>query len=703
MNDFTLEQMIVDMATAVRPPERLTVSQSAAKYRMLNNPGAYVGPWLNEITPYLIEPQDELTSREFTSMIFVGPAQTGKTDMVLNWIGHSAKVDPADMMVVQTSRTTSRDFSQRRIDRLHRHSPEIGKLLVPRTTSDNTFDKHYKSGMMLTLSWPTINELSGKPIPRLWLTDYDRMSQDVDKEGSPFDLSRKRATTFKSNGMCVAESSPGFVIDDPRWTPDTRHEAPPTKGILALYNREDRRRYYWKCVACHNAFEPDFSLMNYPDSADFMESAELATVRCPHCDMDYHHDGMDGMPGKHQMNIDARWVKDGMTWTADGDIVGKPIRSTTASFWLKGVAAAFSDWKTLVFNYLTAEAEYNKTGGEEALKTTVNTDQGMPYAPKDSGGSRAPEALMDAAKDADLQVVPLGVRFLVATIDVQKNKFVVQVQGMTPTRDVHVIDRFDIQKSKRDDLVGGGKAWVNPASHQEDWKLIVEQVMLKTYPLAGDPDRHMSIKFTTCDSGGRKGVTTNAYNFYRWLVTGERDATDVHEYEWEPTLSSRFILLKGASAKTAPRVSISYPDSQRKDRFAGARGEIPVLMINTNDAKDKVNNMLDRREAGGRFYFSKKLGKNFFTELTVEVKDPVKGWENPRKYRNESWDLLAYNEATLLTSFIAFDHTDWRDPPSWADEWDHNDLVFSISDANKPFDTEKKTDYDLSELGSDMA
>jgi phage terminase large subunit GpA-like protein len=69
--------------------------------------------------------------------------------------------------------------------------------------------------MLFTLSWPTISELSGKPIPRLWLSDYDRMPQNVDGEGAPFDLARKRAQTFKRYGMTVAESSPGFAVDNP--------------------------------------------------------------------------------------------------------------------------------------------------------------------------------------------------------------------------------------------------------------------------------------------------------------------------------------------------------------------------------------------------------------------------------------------------------------------------------------------------------
>ena len=74
----TLEDMIVATAEAVRPPERLTVSQAAEKYRWLNNPGHYVGPWDNSKAPYLVEPMDEMTSLDFTGLAFVGPARTGK-------------------------------------------------------------------------------------------------------------------------------------------------------------------------------------------------------------------------------------------------------------------------------------------------------------------------------------------------------------------------------------------------------------------------------------------------------------------------------------------------------------------------------------------------------------------------------------------------------------------------------------------------
>lgn len=635
---------------------------------------------------------------------------THNTDMVLNWLIYSAVCDPADMMIVQTSNTTARDFSMRRIDRLHRHSPDIGEKLVQSKQADNVFDKHYQSGMMLTLSWPTINELSGKPIPRLWLTDYDRMDQNVDGEGSPFDLARKRATSFRSFGMCAAESSPGFVVDQPKWQPGTPHQAPPTQGILAIYNRGDRRRWRWRCVepTCGETFEPDFKLLNYPDSDDPMEAAEMVTLRCPHCGTDYSHEPMDGLPGKHELNRGGRWVKEGQVWMPDGSMVGTGARSSIASFWMKGVAAAFSDWKTLVFNYLMALKEYENTGSEEALKTTVNTDQGDAYIPKTLESGRSAQELQARAFDFGMRVVPTQGRFLIASVDVQKNRFVVQVHAIAENGDIFVIDRFEVKHSKRRDPAKPDQVlWVNPGAHPEDWKLLVEEVMLRTYPLADGTGREMAIHLTVSDSGGKEGVTANAYNFVRWLrrpdaPPGPGQEAEEGQYQWEPGLFSRFLLLKGTGRPDHPRVRLDYPDSQRKDRNAGARGEIPVLFINTNTIKDMLNNRLDRTETGGRINFAHWLDENFYTELTVEVKDPRKGWVNPRHYRNESWDLLTYCIAATLSPKVNIEHIRPDSPPAWAERWDSNSLVFSPTEADKPFDAEKKPKYDLAALAAEL-
>ena len=305
----------------------------------------------------------------------------------------------------------------------------------------------------------------------------------------------------------------------------------------------------------------------------------------------------------------------------------------TASFWLKGVAAAFNTWEKLVLEYLKANDEYERTGNEEALKVTIKTRQGLPYIPKNQAAGRLPEELKSRARNYGERVVPRGARFLLACVDVQKNRFVVQVHGVGVGRDVWPIDRFEIRKSKRKDEDGDVQP-LDPGAYLEDWKLLVERVMTKTYPLQDDSGRHMRVKLTACDSGGADGVTAKAYDFYRYLRDTDDEGVD-------PNLFRRFKLVKGDPRKGAPRVMLTYPDSQRKDRHADARGEIPVWLLHSDTLKDQLNAMLDRSDPnGGRVNFPNWLSDDWYTELTVETRNEKGKWENPKKLRNMENEFL---------------------------------------------------------------
>lgn len=707
----SLEQLIAACADGVRPPERLTVAQAAEKYRYLNNPGSFVGYWDNRVAPYLVEPMETLTSTDFIGMVFAGPARTGKSDMFFNWLTHTAKCDPADMMAVHMTMNVARDWSQKDLRRAFRHSEELGKTVAPGRHNQSTHDIRFLSGMHLLVKWPTITELSGKTVGRNWLADYDRMPESVDGEGNAYDLTAKRGQTFRRNAMTVAESSPGFEIEDPKFVTKTKHEAPPTKGILALYNRGDRRRWYWRCPQCRMPFEPDFKLLEYPDSEDHVEAAEAAYMRCPHNGCIIWHDGKHGIPGKNELNqIDlgnAAWVKDGQIWVPrgkddaeiGGHFEGKPFRSDIASFWMKGPAAAFTTWRDLVLKHLKAEEEFERTGSQEALKTTVNTDQGLPYLPKGLDAGRLWEDVKAMARDLGEKVVPRGVRFLLALVDVQAGRFEVQVVGVGEHGEMWVVDRFAIKKSKRRDEDDDVER-VKPGTYLEDWDLLIDQVILKTYPLGDDSGRHMRIKMVGCDSGGaadkknESSTTMNAYQFWRRLRDSEGD-------EFPEGLHRRFQLLRGGSNPAAPRVHLSYPDSERKDRHAGARGEIPVMMINTMVIKDQLNVILDRKEPGGmRVNFPDWLPDDFFQEMVAEVRT-AKGWEKQQS-RNEAWDLLVYAIALALFRPIKLEHMDWESPPGWAAEWDDNDLVFDPTGKTGTAEEPKKQ-RSLAELASSLA
>ena len=699
--------MFVYVADGVRPPERLTVSEAAERYRILYNPGSYSGPWNNSITPYLVEFMDTFTDEDKTGAVFVGPAQSGKSDCVLNWLTYSVVCDPADMMIVDKTQPSAREFSILKLNRLHDHSPAVRERLRPGRNNDNTFDRRYRSGMVCTITWPTKNNLSGKSIPRVWLADYDRMPPDVDGEGAPFWLAMKRTTTFGRFAMTVAESSPSFPVDLVRWKKKSLHEAPPSGGILSLYNQGDRRRWYWRCVKCGHPFEPDFSNMHWPDSEDIREAAEGAHLACPNCLTKYFDDDTD-TPGKHRMNREhARWIADGQTWLPNGEVKGEPERSKIASFWLKGPAATFVTMRGIVEDVLKAERVFEQTGREEDLQTVYNTTLALPYIPKHDQLSRLPEDLKARAESVPERTVPKGVRFLVAAIDLQKNRFVVQVMGVGAAEhgapDWWVIDRFDIRKSRRFDD-DGERYWVNLGTHPEDWRQLTDEVIKRSYPLADGSGREMMIKSTVSDAAGQKGFTENAYLFYRWLRTGPNDdyVDDNGKpiYFWEPGLHNRFHLLRGAPTASGPRVKLTWPDSQRMDKFAAARGDIPVWVVNTQVLKDSLDQALDRREPGGMVHFPDWLPMWFFKELTVEVKDPRKGWQKPNsKARNEAWDLMVYARAATLMPDIDIERIDWDNPPGWAEEWDKNDLVFSPELQDDPFHDREESDDTLEKLG----
>jgi phage terminase large subunit GpA-like protein len=687
MNFNSVEQIALSCAEMLRPPERTTVAEAAHKYRIVNSPGAYVGAWYNMTTPYMVEPMNVFASTTFTGMIFVGPAQSAKTDgLVINTTLYSIKVDPMDMMIVCPTNTAARDFSMRRIDRLNRYSPEIGKMLLPGADNDNKFDKLYNTGMMLSLSWPTPTELAGKPIGRVVLTDRDRMPDDVDGDGEPFDLAAKRTTTFGSNAMCVAESSPSREVKDMTWIARTPHEAPPCDGIIGLYNRGDRRRWYWPCPACDHYFEGRFEMLKYDRKHGMsnLDVADTVYMECPKCSHNIHPDD------RYEMNLWGMWVKDGEAIDKAGRRFGKSIRSLIASFWLRGVAATFVTWKKLVVMYLDATDDFERTRTEESLKKFYNNDLGEPYYPKSRNEIRLPETIKARAEHSlGERVVPEGVRFMVATIDVQIASWVVQVFGIMPGRpfDMCVIDRFLVSKSKRLDEDDDPYP-VQPHTYLEDWDLLIEQVMEKEYPLGDNSGRLMSIKMVGCDSGGKKGATTKAYDFYRRLV-----AENKHH---------RFVLLKGETKPGQPRTRVSYPDSSRKDSKSGARGDIPVLMFNSNTLKDDLDGRLNCIEPGKGMYRTPDwLGDWFYAELCSEVRTP-KGWEHNSNVRNETWDLSYYCIGLCVSQYVRIEALDWNNAPPWASDWNTNDFI-RLPEADKPYSGAVKSRFDFTKMANALA
>jgi phage terminase large subunit GpA-like protein len=675
---------------ALRPPKRVRISEGAAANLIISQPGAAGGPWKAEETPYMPTPMDDLASREHEAVVFVGPARTGKTaGLLLGWACHNVVNDPGDMLFLQMGREKAREFSKTDVDRAIRYSPNVRAMKSTRAVDSNTFDTMFRHGMWLRIAWPTITNVSGSTYRYVAITDIDRIenAEDVDGEGPLFDLAKKRTTTFMSRGMTLVESSPGKEITDPGWVSATPHEAPPVKGILSIYNRGDRHRWYWQCPDCDDWFEaaPGLSLFRLPADDVLMENIRTMDVAaeakrlsvhitCPCCGV------LIPWTKRKAMNDNGRWLAEGQTIDSDGVVHGERPKATIASYWLGGVAAAYQSWYSLVERYLQALREYALTGSESTLKYTVTADQGMPYISRrlleSAAAKRSP--LERAAKGLQRHVAPDWTRLVVASVDVQGGtgaRFVVQVHAVGPWMEQQLIDRFEIRESAREG-VGADKAPIDPAGYAEDWDQITNKVLLATWRTSTD-GREIRAKMVVVDTGGEgkgnggEGVTHNAYAWYRRTrLLG---------------LNKRVTLYKGASIPTAPVIKKSMVG--RRD--TSEPGDVPLYVCNPHLLSDAVDAGLRRESPGpGYIHFPEPrhptrnpdgwVTQAFFDELGAEVRGPNGIWQKVRR-RNEAFDLCRMIHAGLLR--LGLDKMrSWDVVPPWLAPLDQNDEVITAED-----------------------
>jgi phage terminase large subunit GpA-like protein len=625
-------ELVSALAAAIRPPRRVTVGEAAERHRRLPGNGLKAAEdWSHAKVPYLVEPQERMTSRAVDVVVLVGPSQFAKTELLLNVCAHAVKYRPVDTLIVQPAQDSAKDFVARRLSRMLEASPEIGAELG-RGRSDNTaYAKVFKSGMRIDTVWPTAHHLASKPVPLVLLDERDRMTDDVEGEGDPVDLVRKRTTSFGKEGKTLVISSPS--------KPGAR------TGIVPLWRRGDQNLWAWPCQQCGDYWTPGFDDQRKPTDRDLAipegataeEAREKARVVCPICG--FPHDQ------SHKAAMMARgvWLPAGVAIDAAGNLRGAAAPNRIASYWLHGLCNPFKPWGDLAAEKVTAEREYEETGEEGPLKTFVNTVLGLPYEPR--GTVRAkPEAVAKRAQAEGyaMGTVPDGVRFLTAQVDIQGHYFAVMVSGHSETGERWCVDRFDLRQ------LADGRTDISPGTHPEHWGVLLDKVIAATYPLASDPSRVLPVATTTIDTGGVDGVTENAKVFWRACM-----AAGVPELA--------ITLIKGANTTDAPMIAKqpTYLEAlpSGKPDTAGPR----LWMVGGHAIKDTLNNRLSRDQAGApAMHYPNDFPQRFFDELFSEVKE--KGVWVKRRRRNETWDLEVY--ATVAFLRLRPGAVDWARPPA---------------------------------------
>lgn len=648
-----------DVAGILLPPPDIDVAEAAELYRVLSNPQGYSGPYRHALAPQLVRPMQALTDILYEIIVFVAPAQSGKTEIGLNFCCHSVRVDPGDFQIVLPEKQQAEDFSERRLGRMIDASPELGDRERSRSKFLAVFDQ-----CMVNLSWPTSANASSKPVSRNWLDERDSMDDDIDGEGDPAALYHKRSQTFGPRRKTLVTSSPKRAKVKGSAKPTGAHEAVNTEASLALYNEGTRRLMYWPCRDCGEFFVTRVEHLHYPDGATSSDARIEVWFTCPHCGSIHTEDDRHALFSRHE------WLAEGQAIDKHGNVTGEVRVTNIDSYRLFGPQAAFITLEELVRKRLKAEEHRERTGSDTELRTFWNVDAGEVYDGAAESEAISPDDLKKAAQDLPLGIFPPWGALVVAAVDVQIDRFEPMWQVIGPNGEAAIVDHSKIVAigpGNRAISLGGGSASVlaangvqscDPALEFDHWLSLVDAVFDRPLPLAGDPSRGIVPHIVVIDTGGAAGVTDKAYKFSRWL---KRNRPDLHR---------RAMFVKGRDGTHPLGVQLAQWDERAANRRSSNRRGVALWNVWVDGLKDSVAAALKSaiKNAGtsgpNRLHVSTHLPPAVFEQLCAESRDEDGHWENERRVSNEAWDLAVYCLAGVIAAQIT--KVVWANPPDWA-------------------------------------
>lgn len=224
------------------------------------------GQWRTDRTPYLREIMRELSPASPTKEVALQKgSQVGSTEVIINFLLAIADIWPGPSLVVQPTVEIAERFSKQRVAPSIKLCPSVAEKISPaksRDSSNTILQKDFPGGTVIIGGANSAASLRSMPIRFLLMDEVSAYPPDVDGEGDPMGLARKRTTNFGRRKI-FAGSTPGEAA---------------TCRITKLFKRGDQRRYYVPCPHCQGMQVITWDKINWPQSRP-----DLAHLVCEHC------------------------------------------------------------------------------------------------------------------------------------------------------------------------------------------------------------------------------------------------------------------------------------------------------------------------------------------------------------------------------------------------------------------------------------
>ena len=385
-----------------KPPEDITVSQWATKYRVLSRENAAeAGPWRNSRTPYLVEVMDSFTDPAVKKITLVSSSQVGKSELLNNVLGYIIHQDPASTLFVQPTVDDAKKFSRLRIAPMIRDSEALRERVADvksRDSGNTMLQKKFPGGMLTMVGSNSPSGLASTPCKYVLGDERDRWALSAGTEGDPWKLAEARTTTFY-NAKMVDVSTPTI------------------KGASAIektYNAGTRERWCHQCPDCGEWVElrfDDFKFQYETVKQDRKKDFFITDTGwcCPCCGVLHSEDEMRVAPAK---------------WIAENP---DAVKNGHRSFKLSAFASPWVPWESIAYKFLSSKDDpaalqtfYNTVLGEWWQDRSGTMDSGDVYARREDYGTM---------EDGTPVELPEGVLVLTCGVDTQNDRLEYEVVG----------------------------------------------------------------------------------------------------------------------------------------------------------------------------------------------------------------------------------------------------------------------------------
>ncbi len=382
LRKYTIPAYIKEALQSLRPPEDISVSEWAERYRILTmESSAMPGPWRNSKTPYLVGIMDEFRNYDTEEIVFVKSTQIGGTEALLNMLGFVIQQDPAPTMIVYPSDQLGERASDYRLKPMFRASKVLKERWWENASSklEQQFD-----GMHISITGANSPaDLASQPIRFLFLDEVDKFPGASKKEADPIKLARERTKTYHNRKIYMTS------------TPTLR-----TGHIWkAMEDADAVKHYFVPCPHCGELIELKWNQVRFPDKEgmSYAERADLACYVCQSCG------GVIRDQDKPEMLRYGEWRT----------VEQKAETPRKVAYWINVLYSPFVRFSEMAAEFLSSKAD------PEKLQNFVNSWLAEPW--EDTKLKTSADLVMDRQTDLPEFTVPNWAKLLTAGVDVQES------------------------------------------------------------------------------------------------------------------------------------------------------------------------------------------------------------------------------------------------------------------------------------------